>query len=199
MVAKDLKKSLLKYALIAMTVVAISAFLSLNFMAMGGGNASALSDYAVGEMSSFVSPDQPIPQPSIIYTTGGGDELTLSDFRGQIILVNYWATWCGPCVEEMPSLDILQTQLGGAEFDVVTISIETSVEAPREFYERMELTNLPLIHDITLASFGLIGARGLPVSILYDRQGNEIGRVPGPAKWDSEDAYALINAAIRIY
>lgn len=199
MVTKELKTSLLKYALIAMTVIAIVTFLSWAIGGMSSGNHGALDSYATGEMSVFRTLDEVPAQPDIAYLGGGGEEILLADFRGKVILVNFWATWCGPCVEEMPALSRLQARLGGDDFDVVTISLDASVEDARGFYERMSLDNLPLIHDPSLASPNRVGALGLPMSILYDRLGNEIGRVPAPAEWDSDEAIALIRAAMRNY
>lgn len=199
MVSKNLKNSLLKYALIAMTVIAVLTFLSWAVGGMSSGRHGALDSYATGHMSVFRSLDEVPTQPDIVYLGGGGEEIRLADYRGKVILVNFWATWCGPCVEEMPALSRLQARLGGDDFDVVTISLDRSVEEARDFYERMSLDNLPLIHDSALASPSRIGAMGLPMSVLYDRRGIEIGRVPAPAEWDSAEAIALISAAIRTY
>ena len=97
----------------------------------------------------------------------------------------------------MPALSDLQSELGGERFQVVTVTLDRSIEDARDFLTRMDLENLPLIHDGTFSSPGRVRAIGLPMSILYDGQGREIGRVPAPAEWNSEDAYNLIRAAIR--
>jgi len=187
-----------KAGLIAMPVFGLVAILYVLFSAMDSGQEGPLDSYAHGEMRAFITLETAPPQPELAYMDASGGELRLSDYRGQVILVNYWATWCPPCVQEMPALDNLQTTLGGDDFQVVTISLDRTVEDARTFYERMELANLPLIHDASFSSPGLVGTMGLPMSILYDRQGVELGRVPAPAEWDSEETIALIEAAIRL-
>jgi thiol-disulfide isomerase/thioredoxin len=193
----------LKVGLIAMPLFGVMVVLYWLFSAMDSGDQGLFGSYAQGEMRAFRTVQQAPPQPDLVYVDGGGNEVTLVDYRGQIILVNFWATWCAPCVEEMPALNNLQAVLGGEDFQVVTISLDRSIEDARNFYERMDVTHLPLIHDSGLASPSRVAIAGmplgLPISILYDRQGREIGRVAAPAVWDSEDAYALIRAAIRQY
>ena len=192
-----MKMSPLKAGLIAMPVIGMFAALYVVFSAMDSGETGALDSYAHGEMSVFRTLDDAPVQPDLVFTNVDGGEVRLSDYRGQVILVNLWATWCGPCVEEMPALDALQGLLGGDDFQVVTISLDRQVTDAQDFFAQMELQNLPLIHDSSFASPGLVGAIGLPMSVLYDRRGREIGRVPAPAEWNSEDAHALIRAAIR--
>lgn len=191
-----MKMSPLKAGLIAMPVIGILAFLYVVFSALDKGDTGGLDSYARGEMRQFTTLPAPPPQPDVAYVDAEGEEVRLSDYRGQVILVNFWATWCGPCVEEMPALDRLQAELGGEDFQVVTVSLDRGMEEVIDFFERMELENLPIIHDSNLASFSRIQTPGLPTSILYDRQGREIGRVTAPAEWDSEDAETLIRAAI---
>ena len=136
-------------------------------------------------------------QPAMVYTDPDGGEHLLSDYRGKVILLNLWATWCGPCVEEMPALNRLQQRFGGDSFDVVTISFDRSFEPITEFFEREQIDALPALRDASFTSHNLVGALGLPMSILYDSHGREIGRMPAPADWDSEDAHRLIQAAIN--
>ena len=189
----------LKAGLIVMPVFGFFAFLYVVFSAMDSGTTGALGDYAVGEMSTFRTLADTPSQPNIAYVGVNETEVRLSDYNGQIILVNFWATWCAPCVEEMPALNALQKELGGDNFQVVTISLDRSFDLITQFYERMDLDVLPIIHDATMSSPSQIRALGLPISILYDRGGVEIGRVPTPAEWDSEDAKRLIRAAVRDY
>jgi thiol-disulfide isomerase/thioredoxin len=194
-----MQMSPLKAGLIAMPIIGIGAFLYVVFSAMDSGQSGAFSSYAKGEMSSFRTLNDTPAQPNIAYVGVDESEVFLADYRGQIILVNFWATWCAPCVEEMPALNNLQHELGGDDFQVVTISLDRSFDLITEFYARMELDALPMIQDATMSSPSQIRALGLPVTILYDRGSVEIGRVPTPAEWDSEDAKRLIRAAVRDY
>ena len=117
-------------------------------------------------------------------------------------LVNLWATWCGPCRQEMPALDRLQAALGGDDFAVVPVSIDIGdPERPKAFLEQIGVKNLPLYTDRTTKIFEDVKARGLaiglPVTVLLDRNGCRLGHINGPAEWDSEDGRRLIEAAIK--
>ncbi|WP_138512251.1 TlpA family protein disulfide reductase [Maricaulis alexandrii] len=191
-------KSPLGIAIFGMAAILVVGFVSIAFISgSNSGDQGSLSSYAQGEMRAFTSLDEPPAQPDVVYADASGNEVRLSDYRGQVILVNFWATWCGPCVEEMPALNRLQAEMGGDEFQVVTISLDRSLDDAVSFFERYDLAELPIIHDTHLASFTRIQTPGLPTSILYDRQGREIGRLTAPAEWDSDDAMRLIQAAIN--
>ncbi len=191
-------KSPLGIAIFGMAAILVVGFVSIAFISgSNSGDQGGLSSYARGEMRAFTSMDSPPPQPDLAFTDPGGNEIRLSDYRGQVILVNFWATWCAPCVEEMPALNRLQQEMGGEDFQVVTISLDRSMDEVVDFFERFDLADLPIIHDGTMSSYTRIQTPGLPTSILYDRQGREIGRLTAPAEWDSEDAMRLIQAAIN--
>ena len=192
-----MKFSPLKAGLIALPVVGIAVFLYVVFAAMNNPSHSAFSDYATGEMRQLEFLEAPPPRPSTAFVDGEGNTVTLADYEGQVILVNLWATWCGPCIVEMPELDQLQGDLGGEDFQVVTISLDRSIEEPREFYAENGIEHLPLLHENTFGIATAAQARGLPMTILYDRRGMEIARMPRDAHWASEDAYAFIRAAIN--
>ena len=189
----------MKAGLIAMPIILIAGFLYVIFSGFGSASQGALSEYAVGEMRAFRVIDAPPPPPAAVFLDANGGEVRMSDYEGRIVLLNLWATWCAPCVEEMPALDRLEGELGGDDFAVVTVSLDRSIDQARGFFERTSLQHLPLLHDASFSSPDAVGAIGLPVSVLYDRRGNEIGRLMAPAEWDSEDAMDLIRAAIRDY
>ena len=191
-------KSPLGIAIFGMAAILVVGFVSIAFISgTNSGDQGGLSSYAHGEMRAFTAMDEPPAQPDMAFVDPAGNEIRLSDYRGQVILVNFWATWCGPCVEEMPALNRLQEEMGGADFQVVTISLDRGMAEVVDFFERFDLAALPIIHDGTMSSFNRIQTPGLPTSILYDRQGREIGRLTAPAEWDSEDAKRLIQAAIN--
>lgn len=152
----------------------------------------ALDRFAVDSLSKLTSLDAPPTQPSLRLTTPEG-EVSLADFHGKIVLVNVWATWCAPCVVEMPSLDELQRLRGGDNFAVVPISMDRQMADAQEFYARTDLTDLPLIHDGTFAISARLALPGLPTSIFYDEYGRELARLPGEADWASEEALALVD------
>jgi thiol-disulfide isomerase/thioredoxin len=118
------------------------------------------------------------------------------------VLVNLWATWCVPCRREMPALENLQTKLGGPDFEVVAINIDTrDPEKPKNFLKNANLTRLGYFSDKKAKVFQdlkAIGrALGMPTSVLVDGQGCEIATIAGPAEWASDDAVKLITAAMK--
>ena len=151
-----------------------------------------------GEMAKFVFASSLRQAPSAVFL-GDGGEMTLADFRGKAVLVNFWATWCGPCLRELPSLDALEGALGGEDFAVVAIAADPrGPDAARAFLDKLNIRHLPLYADPTLA-FAIASEvpSVLPVSILFDGSGREIGRLVGEADWASPEARALIARAIE--
>lgn len=131
------------------------------------------------------------------FVDGAGAARSLAEWRGRVVLVNLWATWCAPCVEEMPALDRIAARLGGPDFDVVAISVDrqgAAVVAP--FLGKLGLTRLAPYLDPSNAAVRVLGAPGLPVSVVLDREGRELGRVLGAAEWDSPAFEALLRRAI---
>ena len=150
-----------------------------------------------GEMSNFQYSIAPVAAPDIPYVRSGRPQL-LKQSWGKVVLVNFWATWCKPCLEELPSLDALQKSKGGPDFEVIAIAADPQGEQKaRDYLSRLGVTALDLRMDETMRLATAMGAgSGLPLSILYDRSGTEIGRLRGAADWSSAEAAALIDAAI---
>lgn len=138
--------------------------------------------------------DAPLPVPTITFEDGEGRERTLEDFRGRTILLNLWATWCVPCVEEMPTLEELQRTLGGEGFEVVALSIDQAgAHAVAGFYERLGIGFLASYNDASGDAWTKLGAAALPTTLLIDGEGREVGRRVGPAEWDAPDMVALLR------
>jgi thiol-disulfide isomerase/thioredoxin len=153
-----------------------------------------------GEVAALTMATAPLRLPDLAFEDSDGKPRKLSDWRGRTVLVNLWATWCVPCRREMPALDRLQGRLGGNNFEVVAINIDTrDPEKPRNFLKEADLTRLGYFSDQKAKVFQdlkAIGrALGMPTSVLVDSQGCEIGTIAGPAEWDSDDAVKLIAAA----
>lgn len=147
-----------------------------------------------GALGPFVAHQSPAPAPDLAFTGGDGKPLTLADFKGRIVLLNLWATWCGPCVEEMPALDRLQARRGGRDFAVVALSVDRQGRSLVEpFLEKLGVRNLAMYLDTGNAAMRALNIRGLPTTLLIDRDGREIGRMEGSASWDSPGAEALIR------
>jgi thiol-disulfide isomerase/thioredoxin len=159
-----------------------------------------IAPLAHGEVAALTMATAPLRLPDLTFQDADGKQKKLSDWRGRTVLVNLWATWCVPCRKEMPALDRLQAKLGGKDFQVVAINIDTrDPEKPRNFLKEAKLTRLDFFSDGKAEVFQelkAIGrALGMPTSVLVDGQGCEIATIAGPAEWDSDDAVKLITAA----
>src|SRR5712672_3823313 len=163
--------------------------------------AQKLAPLAHGEVAALTMATAPLLLPDLAFEDADGKPRKLSDWRGRIVLVNLWATWCVPCRREMPALEGLQTRLGGPDFEVVAINIDTrDPDKPRNFLKDANLTRLSYFNDQKAKVFQdlkHIGrALGMPTSVLVDGQGCEIATIAGPAEWGSDDAVKLITAAM---
>jgi thiol-disulfide isomerase/thioredoxin len=174
-------------------LVVLVAAAGLAWMLVGTGDGRSAPPLA-GEMRTFAPAAEPEPAPDLAFTDAAGSSLTLDDFAGQVVLVNFWATWCAPCVEEMPSLDRLQARLGDRGLAVVTLSLDRDGAAPvAAFFAEHGLTHLEPYFDPTGRLMRSFEVMGLPTSVLIDEAGLVIGRYAGPAAWDSPEALALIG------
>ncbi len=163
--------------------------------------AQALDPVVGGHVAAFQVAKAPEKLSDLAFSGADGEPMTLADFQGKVTLLNLWATWCAPCRLEMPALDRLQGALGGDDFAVVPVSIDTGgPERPTAFLESIGIENLPLYTDRSTEIFSALKTRslalGLPVTVLLDRNGCRLGHMNGPAEWDSEEGRRLIQAAI---
>lgn len=147
-----------------------------------------------GERRPFVFAEPRTEVPALAFTDADGNPVSLADFRGKVVLLNVWATWCPPCVKEMPSLDRLQAALGGDGFQVVALSLDRGGKAQVEpFYMEKDLDHLAIYLDPKMTAMKALKLQGLPTTLLIDADGREIGRLPGEAEWDSPAAQAFIR------
>ncbi len=151
----------------------------------------------MGEMARLYVEDAPPPMPARALRDAAGNETTLAAYRGQVVVLNLWATWCAPCMEEMPSLAVLQRNFEG-RIAVVPISVDSEGERDKAISELRRLSggSLPFLQDMTRGVLFDVQAAGMPVTIIYNRQGQEIARLAGGANWGSEDASRLIEAVL---
>lgn len=173
----------------------------LSVLAMGLGanlsHAQDLDGYLSGDMRGVVIHEAPIAVSSLEFTDMEDGRHSLSDFEGQVVLLNFWATWCAPCREEMPALEALQETLGGEDFQVVTLATgRNPTPAITRFFEETGIEHLPTYLDPRQDIARDMGVFGLPITVIIDREGHEIGRLRGDAHWDSPDAIALLQAVI---
>jgi thiol-disulfide isomerase/thioredoxin len=163
--------------------------------------AARLAPLAQGEVAALNVNKNPKPAVDISFTGADGKKLTLADFKGRNVLLNLWATWCVPCRAEMPALDRLQAKMGGADFQVVAVNIDTArLDRPKAFLAEAGVKNLGHYADSSGDSFEALKvagkALGLPTSLLIGPDGCELAVMAGPAQWDSGDAAKLVTAMI---
>jgi thiol-disulfide isomerase/thioredoxin len=138
------------------------------------------------------------PAPEARFRDKFDAELSLARFRGKVVLVNFWATWCAPCVREMPTIDNLQAELGGDKFAVVAISTDRQgARIIQPFLARLGLKNLKIYVDSRRKLYTELGVRGLPTTFLIDHEGMVRGYLEGPAEWDSKESKALMRYYIE--
>lgn len=141
----------------------------------------------------------PRPLPDIRFMDGGGRAMSLADFRGRAVLLNLWATWCVPCITEMPTLERLQAELGGPDFEVVALSIDVGgLAAVQKFYRALGLKALGIYVDKHATSKRALKVPGIPTTLLIDGAGREVARLVGPAEWDSPEAITLIRRYLEM-
>jgi thiol-disulfide isomerase/thioredoxin len=164
--------------------------------------AKKLAPFARGEVAAVNVAKSSLKVPALAFQDAAGRPLTLEHWRGRTVLLNLWATWCVPCRKEMPALDALEQRLGGPDFEVVSINIDTrDPDKPKEWLKEVGVQKLAYFADPTARAFQdlkAIGrAFGMPTTLLIDPEGCEIGSIAGPAEWASEDAIKLIQTALR--
>ena len=150
-----------------------------------------------GAMARFKPARPPKPMPDLEFLDADDKPMRLADSTGKARLINLWATWCAPCVKEMPSLDRLQAALPRDKFVVLPISLDGPSKAKvAPFYKKQDLTNLGVYYDKGRKAMSVLDVSLLPTSILVDPAGRELGRIEGDADWDTPEGIALMQAAI---
>jgi thiol-disulfide isomerase/thioredoxin len=163
--------------------------------------AKRVAPFAHGEVAALAVATKPLRVPDLAFRDATGAEKKLSDWAGRTVLLNLWATWCVPCRKEMPALDALETKLGGNNFEVVAVNIDTrDAEKPRAWLKDVGVARLAYYTDSGAKVFQdlkLIGrAFGMPTTLLIDPNRCEIGTLAGPAEWASDDAVKLLGSAL---
>jgi thiol-disulfide isomerase/thioredoxin len=139
------------------------------------------------------------PPLEISFADATGRMRSLREFRGKAVLVNLWATWCGPCREEMPTLDRLQAKLGGETFEVIALSVDRGgPERVADFLAEIGTSHLTVYLADMAAVRRTVGVIGLPTTLLLDPEGREVHRVVGPAQWDNPEMIALIGERLDL-
>ena len=126
-----------------------------------------------------------------------GEKLELRNFKGKVVFLNFWATWCGPCKEEMPSIEALYQQFKEKDFVFLTISVDYEGKKPvKEFIEKQRYT-FPVLLDPKCEILDLYQVKGIPTTILIDKNRKMIGKATGPKNWKSQEAISLLNLLLE--
>jgi thiol-disulfide isomerase/thioredoxin len=158
---------------------------------------NGLKALATGAMAGLVVHAAPKPLPPLAFSDGQNAPKSMADWKGKVILLNLWATWCTPCKEEMPDLAELQKQLGGPDFEVVALSLDRKgAEASAAFLKSVNADVLKTYIEPEGKTLSALQALGLPATVLIDKSGQEVARLLGPAKWNAPEAVALIKAVV---
>ena len=140
---------------------------------------------------------EPKELPDIVFYDEANNPVKLDRWRGKVVVLNIWATWCPPCVKEMPTLDRLQQKLGGDFFQVVVLSVdEAGVKAVKQFFKQTRVKNLDIHMDPGFKAAGALNALGLLTTLLIDVQGREMGRLVGDAEWDTPEMIGFFRKII---
>jgi thiol-disulfide isomerase/thioredoxin len=187
--------------IITRKTIAAALLVFLTFTGVGPLTSTAFSQnlepFVSGELANFSLRETRRELPELTFVDRDNKIIKLSDFQGQVILLNFWATWCAPCKREMPSLDRLQGDLQSDDFQVLAVGQDQKgIEKVTTFLNDLGIKNLAPYNDDTLKGARRLGIYGLPGTMLIDRKGLEIGRLIGPAEWDSDEAKAMIRAVI---
>lgn len=186
------------------TLIIIASFLSvLSYFSRDKGQLyDVLSSLAVGELAAMEVIEIPALAPQTQFSNRDGEPLGLSDFQGKVVLVNFWATWCAPCLYEMPALNRLQKIMTATvtndAFEVITMSLDRKgYEVIDQFFVEAGIDALPAYLDNSSKLSLEVGAIGLPTSILLDADGRIIARMVGPMEWDSPQIVEFLMGAVE--
>ena len=163
--------------------------------------AQRVEPLARGEVAAVKAADEGRRLPDLGFRNASGEPKSLADWHGKTVLLNLWATWCIPCRKEMPALDALQEKLGGPDFEVVAVNIDTrNLDKPKSWLQEVGVNHLTYYSDSNAKVFQdlkAVGkAIGMPTTLLVDPNGCEIASLAGPAEWASDDALKLVRAAL---
>ncbi len=144
----------------------------------------------------LMRPPRRPPAYAFTVPSPGGQPVRLADFRGRVVFVNFWATWCPPCRDEMPGMERLSRRFKDRGLVVLAISVDADGASAVVPFVREQGLTYPIGLDPAMAVAGRYGVRALPSSFLVDRHGHLVGSAVGPREWDSKDAEAVIESLL---
>ena len=193
------RRSPLKWAIGAAMIVGVAAVLYVIAQAsFKPAGVADLKEFKKASLAKLDVPAEPRAAPATVFTDGAGKSMTLADFKGQVLVVNLWATWCAPCKKEMPTLAKLQATYATQPLKVLPLSVDRDSDLNLVQAEMAANPPLQIYRDKNYKmSFDLVPrAAGYPTTIIYDRQGRERARMSGEADWSSPEARGLVEALL---
>ena len=171
---------------------------SLSFKSYNNKDNDLISEFLKNELEDFELSKEKKNISNLIFKDHKEKEISFSDFKGKILLVNFWATWCAPCKKEMPSLDRLESKING-DFDVIAISVDRDgVEKVTDFFDENKISNLEKFFDIKNSLAKEMNLYGVPTSFFVNKEGDLIGYYQGDMEWDNDTVINFINYLIKI-
>lgn len=171
---------------------------SLSFKSYNNKDKDLISEFLKNELEDFELSKEKKNISNLTFKDHKEKEISFSDFKGKILLVNFWATWCAPCIKEMPSLDRLETKING-DFDVIAISVDRDgVEKVTDFFDENKISNLEKFFDIKNSLAKEMNLYGVPTSFFVNKEGDLIGYYQGDMEWDNDTVINFINYLIKI-
>jgi len=171
---------------------------SLSFKSYNNKDNDLISEFLKNELEDFELSKEKKNISNLTFKDHKEKEISFSDFKGKILLVNFWATWCAPCIKEMPSLDRLESKING-NFDVIAISVDRDgVEKVTDFFDENKISNLEKFFDIKNSLAKEMNLYGVPTSFFVNKEGDLIGYYQGDMEWDNDTVINFINYLIKI-
>lgn len=198
----DSKPDLLRWAILGVALIGVVAVLYVTVMAMlkpASSSSTDLSPFKTGALQKLTLTTAPVGLPDNQFLNDKGETVTMAAFRGKVVVMNFWATWCVPCKLELPSLGRLQAAYPTSQMTVVPISIDKPEKRDEILAELAKAPPLPFYNDPTMGMpFQLKSGpvSGVPTTIIYDKHGRERARLPADADWSGPDARKLIDHLI---
>ena len=167
-------------------------------VAISAPHASAETTKTAMEGSNFkekyrpLHPPKPVPQTP--FFENGDIERTISDYKGKVVVMNFWAKWCAPCLREMPSLDRLQAKMKDQGVEVLALSLDRKgASVIKPYFKTALIEHLVIMVDKRRKVASSLQIKGLPTTLIIDREGREVGRLEGPTEWDSNEVLSLLK------
>ena len=170
---------------------------SLSFKSYNNKDKDLINEFLKNELEDFEFSKEKQNISDLIFKDHQEKEISFSEFRGKVLLVNFWATWCVPCIKEMPSLDRLKSKFE-KNFDVIAISLDRDGKKKvTDFFNENKIINLEKFFDINNSLAKEINLIGLPTSFFINKKGDLIGYYEGDMEWDNDTVIEFINYLIK--